>query len=91
MMTKKRKRNSQPERSFLFIHKEGKKIGYHLMSWVFGAVMVYIAVSTFFLILFQPNFIEDIIKYSIGGFWGFFLGYFGYRLGETLERYFLRR
>jgi len=33
-------------------------------------------------------FITGIATLSIGGFWAFFLGYFGWRMGETVEASF---
>ena len=34
------------------------------------------------------SFLEGIATLSIGGFWAFFLGYFGWKMGEMTEEYF---
>jgi len=34
------------------------------------------------------NFLTSIATTSIAGFWAFFLGYFGWRLGQSIEAYF---
>ena len=34
-------------------------------------------------------FLEGVATLSIGGFWAFFLGYFGWRMGETVEHYLI--
>lgn len=36
------------------------------------------------------DFIEQIITLGIGGFWAFFLGYFGWRMGQTIETSFFK-
>jgi len=85
------KKQSKKQSSDLFtknIYKQGKQIGYHVVSLVFTLILVLIAITTVFAVIYQPGFIRDIISYSIGGFWAFFLGYFGYRLGQILEEYF---
>ena len=33
------------------------------------------------------DFLENIATFSVGSFWAFFLGYFGRRLGQTIEGY----
>jgi len=35
------------------------------------------------------DFLESIATISVGGFWAFFLGYFGWRLGQTIENYLI--
>ena len=42
-------------------------------------------------LLFSPsggNFLIYIASPGIGGFWAFFLGYFGWCMGQSLEEYF---
>ena len=33
------------------------------------------------------NVLQNIATLSVGGFWAFFLGYFGWRMGEAVEHY----
>ncbi|UCB58862.1 MAG: hypothetical protein JSV67_00780 [Thermoplasmatales archaeon] len=36
----------------------------------------------------KEEFLRNIATISVGGFWAFFLGYFGWRMGQTIELYF---
>lgn len=41
-----------------------------------------------FISLDPEEFLTTIATLSVGGFWAFFLGYFGWRMGQTIELYF---
>lgn len=36
------------------------------------------------------DFLINMATISVGGFWAFFLGYFGWRMGQTIEVYFYK-
>jgi len=56
---------------------------------IFIVIIIYtIAVMYLGYIRSGDNFLEDIATISVGGFWAFFLGYFGWRLGQTIEERF---
>ena len=59
-------------------------------------IFIVIIVFTFFVTIWQyffvkrEQFLTDIATLSVAGFWAFFLGYFGWRMGQTIEVYFLQ-
>ena len=56
----------------------------------FILIIIYTVVVTIWGMLQKgTGFLEDIATLSVGGFWAFFLGYFGWRLGQTIEQYLL--
>ncbi|EMR74984.1 hypothetical protein MBGDF03_00170 [Thermoplasmatales archaeon SCGC AB-540-F20] len=55
---------------------------------IFVLIIIYtIAVTILGFIKSGADFLENIATISVGGFWAFFLGYFGWRLGQTIESY----
>ena len=55
---------------------------------IFVLIIIYtIAVTILGFIKSGTDFLENIATISVGGFWAFFLGYFGWRLGQTIEDY----
>ncbi|MCK4332677.1 MAG: hypothetical protein KAV40_03770 [Thermoplasmatales archaeon] len=55
---------------------------------IFVLIIIYtIAVTILGFIKSGVDFLENIATISVGGFWAFFLGYFGWRLGQTIESY----
>ena len=55
---------------------------------IFIIIIFYtIAVTVLGFIKSGVDFLENIATISVGGFWAFFLGYFGWRLGQTIENY----
>ena len=57
-------------------------------------IFIIIIIFTIFVTLWQyffvnrEQFLSTIATVSVGGFWAFFLGYFGWRMGQTIEVYF---
>ena len=51
-------------------------------------VTVVYSVYTFISSRNLADFLEGILGLGISGFWAFFLGYFGWRMGQTIELYF---
>jgi hypothetical protein len=65
------------------------KFTFTLLKIIFLIIIVYTVIISIY-ILFTPDaqeFLIDIVTLSIGGFWAFFLGYFGWRMGQNLEDY----
>jgi len=63
-----------------------------MVKIVFVFIIVYtiiISVYIFFTIEHREDFLSNIATISVGGFWAFFLGYFGWRMGQTIEEYFI--
>lgn len=55
---------------------------------IFVLIIIYtIIVTVLGIIRSGADFLENIATISVGGFWAFFLGYFGWRLGQTIENY----
>ena len=61
-----------------------------LIKIIFVLVIVYTVAVTVWIYSRQglENFLTSIATISIGGFWAFFLGYFGWRLGQSIEVHF---
>jgi hypothetical protein len=57
-------------------------------------IFILIIIFTIFVTIWQyffvdrEQFLSTIAAVSVGGFWAFFLGYFGWRMGQTIELYF---
>jgi len=53
-------------------------------------ILVYTVIVTIWIFLETgaQDFLINIATISVGGFWAFFLGYFGWRMGQTVEEYF---
>ena len=56
---------------------------------IFILIIIYtIAVTLYiFFTTGAGSFLTSIATISVGGFWAFFLGYFGWRMGQTVEVY----
>jgi quinol-cytochrome oxidoreductase complex cytochrome b subunit len=62
---------------------------FHFIRWMFFLLVVYISVVTAWGYLTSgEEFLTQIIALSVGGFWAFFFGYFGWRLAESIEEHF---
>ena len=56
---------------------------------VFVLIVIYtVVVSIFAFISTGTAFLTNVATISVGGFWAFFLGYFGWRMGQIIEEYF---
>lgn len=65
------------------------KFTFGILIWIFIILIVYISFATLLGYLYQGNqFLTNIATISIGGFWAFLFGYFGWRLGQSIEEYF---
>ena len=62
-----------------------------MIKIVFVLIVIYTAIVTIWLFLETgaEEFLTNVATISVGGFWAFFLGYFGWRMGETVEDYFI--
>jgi membrane protein YdbS with pleckstrin-like domain len=67
------------------------KVTMTIVKIIFVLIIFYtVAVSIWiFLTTDAKSFLTNIATISVGGFWAFFLGYFGWRMGQTLELYFI--
>ena len=64
------------------------KTGSHLIYIGFTIIVVYtIVVSVFGFLSSGPQFIENVNTLGIGGFWAFFMGYFGWNFAARLSNY----
>lgn len=61
-----------------------------MLKVIFVIVIIYSVLVSIYLLFSSSggDFLIDIATLSIGGFWAFFLGYFGWRMGQSLEEYF---
>ena len=61
----------------------------HLLIVIFIIIIAYtIIVSIWAFFNAGADFLTNVATISVGGFWAFFLGYFGWRMGQTIEEYF---
>jgi len=61
-----------------------------IVKIIFILIIIYTVIVSIW-IFFQTgseDFFTNIATISVGGFWAFFLGYFGWRMGQTVEGYF---
>lgn len=85
-MTKKRKKNNFINGTASFAWDITSKV----IRWVFIIIVAYIAIVMIYGFYAQgPEFLQNIVTFSIGGFWAFFLGYFGWRLAQQIEEILL--
>ena len=61
-----------------------------MLKIIFGIMLIYTIIVTILIFLETgaEDFLINIATISVGGFWAFFLGYFGWRMGQTFEEYF---
>ena len=61
-----------------------------MVKVIFIIIIIYTAVVTIYFFLKTPTPVkklEEVATLSVAGFWAFFLGYFGWRLGQSIEVY----
>ena len=63
-----------------------------MVKVIFILIIIYtIIISIYLFITTDPEqFLTNIATISVGGFWAFFLGYFGWRMGQTIETSFFK-
>ena len=60
----------------------------HMLRWIFLLILVYIvAVTVWGFWQKGISFFDDVATLSVGGFFAFFMGYFGWRLAELIEQW----
>jgi Trk-type K+ transport system membrane component len=66
------------------------KVTATIVKIVFIVIIVYTIIISVWLFLNtdRQQFFTNVATISVGGFWAFFLGYFGWRMGQTIELYF---
>jgi len=67
------------------------KFTFKILKVIFIVIILYTVLVSIYL-YYETNsgdFLNDIAALSIGGFWAFFLGYFGWRMGQTVEDYII--
>lgn len=66
------------------------KFTVRMVKLIFIIIIIYtIIVSIWIFINTGTDFLTNIATISVAGFWAFFLGYFGWRLGQSIEEYFI--
>jgi len=60
----------------------------HFLRWVFFLIFLYIGFTIFWGLWYNPLFFEQVITFSVSGFFAFFMGYFGWRLAQIIEEWF---
>ena len=68
------------------------KTTFHILKWVFFLIFLYIS----FTIIWgfwtnRTEFFNNIITFSVSGFFAFFMGYFGWRLAEIVEKAMMKK
>jgi hypothetical protein len=61
-----------------------------LVKLVFVIIIIYTIIVSIYIFFTTDRtiFLTNVATISVGGFWAFFLGYFGWRMGQTIELYF---
>jgi len=74
------------------IQKTTVKTTIHFFRWVFFLIFLYIAFTIIWGFWFKGNeFFEQVITFSVSGFFAFFMGYFGWRLAEIIEEWLRKK
>ena len=61
-----------------------------VIKWIFVFLILYISIVTILGYLSSGmEFLGTIAALSVGGFWAFFFGYFGWRIGQSIEEHFI--
>ena len=64
----------------------------HALRYLLAIVAIYLIISMLWLIYTKKEeFIDSIVLWSIGGFWAFFMGYFGWILAEQITNSFTNK
>lgn len=64
----------------------------HIIKWIFLIITIYIIVITAWGFYQKGlSFLDDIVTLSVGGFFAFFMGYFGWRLAQMIEDWLSKR
>jgi len=61
-----------------------------MVKAIFVLIIIYTVIMSLYIFLTtdsREKFLTDVAIISVGGFWAFFLGYFGWRMGQTIEVY----
>jgi len=60
-----------------------------MVKVIFILIIIYTVIVSIYIFFTseKEKFLTDIATLSVGGFWAFFLGYFGWRMGQTIEVY----
>ena len=62
-----------------------------ILKWIFIILILIISIATFLGYLERGNqFLIEVATLGVGGFWAFLFGYFGWRLGQSIEEFFQR-
>lgn len=68
------------------------EISTHVVKYSLVVVLVYLVITMLYLIYTKrETFFENIATWSIGGFWAFFMGYFGWLFAESITKSFSRK
>jgi len=72
---------------FETIHKTTVKTTVRFFKWIFFIIFLYIGFSIIYSFWHNPEFFEQVVALSVGGFFAFFMGYFGWRLAQIIEEW----
>jgi len=57
-----------------------------IFIFMFFVIIIITVVFSIWKVIYTKDVnLEQIVTLGIGGFWAFFLGYFGWRMGQTIE------
>ena len=69
-----------------------KKTSWVFIRWIFVLLIIYISITTIYgYYVIREDFLQQIASLSVGGFWAFFFGYFGWRLGQAIEDHYINK
>lgn len=68
------------------------KITDRIIKWILIIILVYIVISMLYLSYNQRGeFLVNIVIWSVGGFWAFFMGYWGWMFAEKITQSFVKK
>jgi len=71
------------------------KVTMTILKIIFVLIIAYTIIASLYFFLGTEDqgkwLIDNVVLVSVAGFWAFFLGYFGWRMGQTIENYLIHR
>jgi len=72
--------------------KTSVEITGHTLRILLAVVVAYVVITMIFLAIQQKDaFLVNIATWSMGGFWAFFMGYFGWMIAESITKTFFKK
>jgi len=68
------------------------KVTLYALRWIFLLILIYVIISIIMLIYYERyGFLAQIVSMSVGGFFAFFTGYFGWMFAQSIMEWLVRK